>query len=54
MFSLLEDSGYLPRLSLLVDRLFKTIGLSGRSIIPLILGLGCGYYGNTSYSYFRK
>ncbi len=42
MFSLLEDSGYLPRLSLLVDRLFKIIGLSGRSIIPLILGLGCG------------
>ncbi len=42
MFSLLEDSGYLPRLSLLVDRLFKTIGLSGRTIIPLIFGLGCG------------
>lgn len=42
MFSLLEDSGYLPRLSLLMDRLFKTMGLSGRSIIPLILGLGCG------------
>ncbi|VEP17370.1 Fe2+ transport system protein B [Hyella patelloides LEGE 07179] len=42
MFSLLEDSGYLPRLSLLIDRFFKTIGLSGRSIIPLILGLGCG------------
>ena len=42
MFSFLEDSGYLPRLSLLMDRLFKTIGLSGRSIIPLILGLGCG------------
>ncbi|GAB4542500.1 MAG: hypothetical protein Tsb0014_35310 [Pleurocapsa sp.] len=42
MFSLLEDSGYLPRLSLLMDRLFKSIGLSGRSIIPLILGLGCG------------
>ena len=42
MFSLLEDSGYLPRLSLLMDRLLKTIGLSGRSVIPLILGLGCG------------
>ena len=42
MFSLLEDSGYLPRVSLLMDSLFKTIGLSGRSIIPLILGLGCG------------
>lgn len=42
MFSLLEDSGYLPRLSLLVDRLLKALGLSGRSIIPLVLGLGCG------------
>lgn len=42
MFSLLEDSGYLPRLSLLVDRLFKSIGLSGRAVIPMVLGLGCG------------
>lgn len=41
MFSLLEDSGYLPRLSMLVDRLFKSIGLSGRAIIPMVLGLGC-------------
>jgi ferrous iron transport protein B len=42
MFSLLEDSGYLPRLSLLVDRLFKALGLSGRAVIPMVLGLGCG------------
>lgn len=42
MFSLLEDSGYLPRISLLVDRLFKAIGLSGRAVIPMVLGLGCG------------
>lgn len=42
MFSLLEDSGYLPRLSLLIDKLFKAIGLSGRAVIPIILGLGCG------------
>lgn len=42
MFSLLEDSGYLPRLALLVDRLFKAIGLSGRAVIPMVLGLGCG------------
>lgn len=42
MFSLLEDSGYLPRLSLLIDRLFKSIGLSGRAVIPIVLGLGCG------------
>jgi ferrous iron transport protein B len=41
MFSLLEDSGYLPRLSLMLDRLFKTIGLSGRAVIPMVLGLGC-------------
>lgn len=41
MFSLLEDSGYLPRLALLVDRMFKRIGLSGRAVIPIVLGLGC-------------
>jgi ferrous iron transport protein B len=40
-FSLLEDSGYLPRLALLVDRLFKKIGLSGRAVIPMALGFGC-------------
>lgn len=41
MFSLLEDSGYLPRLSLMLDRLFKWMGLSGRAVIPMVLGLGC-------------
>jgi len=41
MFALLEDSGYLPRLAMLVDRVFKRIGLSGRAVIPLVLGLGC-------------
>ena len=41
MFSLLEDSGYLPRMSLMLDRLFKSIGLSGRAVIPMVLGLGC-------------
>jgi|JI7StandDraft_1071085.scaffolds.fasta_scaffold22044_2 ferrous iron transport protein B len=39
--SLLEDSGYLPRLAVLVDRMMNKIGLNGRAIIPLILGLGC-------------
>ncbi len=42
MFALLEDSGYLVRLSIILDRFMKKIGLSGRAIIPLILGLGCG------------
>lgn len=41
-FSLIEDSGYLPRLAMLLDRLFKVFGLNGRSVIPFILGLGCG------------
>ncbi|HIK38667.1 MAG TPA: ferrous iron transporter B [Geminocystis sp. M7585_C2015_104] len=41
MFALLEDTGYLPRLSLMLDRLFKLIGLSGRGVIPIVLGLGC-------------
>lgn len=42
VFSLLEDCGYLPRLALLVDRIFKYFGLNGRAVIPLTLGLGCG------------
>lgn len=41
VFSLIEDSGYLPRLALLVDRVFKSVGLSGRAVIPMTLGFGC-------------
>ncbi len=40
-FAIIEDTGYLPRLAMLVDQLFKRIGLSGRAVIPLVLGLGC-------------
>ncbi|MDF1562732.1 MAG: ferrous iron transport protein B [Deltaproteobacteria bacterium] len=40
-FSLLEDSGYFPRLAMLVDRLFKRIGLNGRAVIPIVLGFAC-------------
>lgn len=40
-FSIIEDSGYLPRLAMLVDRLFKKIGLNGRAVIPIVLGFGC-------------
>lgn len=39
--AVLEDSGYLPRLAALVDRLMNMIGLNGRAVIPLILGFGC-------------
>ncbi len=40
-FSFLEDSGYLPRLAVMVDRVFKRMGLNGKSVLPMILGLGC-------------
>lgn len=40
-FSIIEDSGYLPRLALLIDRVLKRVGLSGKAVIPLVLGLGC-------------
>lgn len=40
-FGLLEDSGYLPRLSVLGNRLFKTLGLNGKAVLPMVLGLGC-------------
>ncbi len=40
-FSFLEDTGYFPRLALLVDRVFKYIGLTGRAVIPMVLGFGC-------------
>lgn len=40
-FSILEDSGYLPRLAMLLDRFFKKIGLTGKAVIPLVLGFGC-------------
>jgi ferrous iron transport protein B len=37
----LEDSGYLPRLAVLVDGVLSSLGMNGRAIIPLILGGGC-------------
>jgi ferrous iron transport protein B len=41
MLSILEDSGYLPRIATLVDRALSRLGLNGRAIIPIILGFGC-------------
>jgi ferrous iron transport protein B len=40
-FGVLEDSGYLPRLSVIANRLFAAIGLNGRAVLPMVLGLGC-------------
>lgn len=40
-FAILEDSGYLPRLAFLADRLFRKIGLNGKAVLPIVLGTGC-------------
>jgi ferrous iron transport protein B len=45
VLSFLEDSGYLPRLAVLVDNLMHRFGLHGLAIIPMILGLGCNVPG---------
>ncbi|MFX0062893.1 MAG: ferrous iron transport protein B [Candidatus Hermodarchaeota archaeon] len=41
-FSILEDSGYLPRLAFLGDKLFQYVGLNGKAVLPIVLGTGCG------------
>jgi len=40
-FSIMEDSGYLPRLAVVLNRVFKLIGLNGKAVLPMVLGLGC-------------
>jgi len=40
-FALLEDSGYLPRLAVMSDRVFRVMGLNGKAVLPMVLGLGC-------------
>jgi ferrous iron transport protein B len=41
-FGVLEDSGYLPRLAVMVNRVFRAMGVSGKAVLPMVLGLGCG------------
>ncbi|MBW1774821.1 MAG: ferrous iron transporter B [Deltaproteobacteria bacterium] len=45
VLSFLEDSGYLPRLAVLMDTLMHRLGMHGMSIIPMLLGLGCNVPG---------
>jgi ferrous iron transport protein B len=40
-FGILEDSGYIPRLAVLTNRVFRIMGLNGKAILPMVLGLGC-------------
>ena len=47
--SLMEDSGYMARVAFFMDKLLRKIGLSGRSIVPMLIGFGCtvpACYGN--------
>jgi ferrous iron transport protein B len=41
VFGFLEDSGYIPRLAIFSDRLFRAMGLNGKAVLPMVLGLGC-------------
>jgi ferrous iron transport protein B len=41
-FAFLEDSGYLPRLALMGNRVLSKVGLHGKAVLPLVLGTGCG------------
>jgi ferrous iron transport protein B len=41
VFGFLEDSGYIPRVAIFSDRIFRAIGLNGKAVLPMILGLGC-------------
>jgi ferrous iron transport protein B len=41
VFSVLEDSGYFPRMAIMVNRAFRIMGLNGKAVLPMILGLGC-------------
>ena len=45
LIALLEDCGYMARVSVVMDPVFKRVGLSGKSIIPIIIGTGCGIPG---------
>lgn len=41
IFGVLEDSGYIPRLAIFSDRIFRAMGLNGKAVLPMVLGLGC-------------
>ncbi|MBQ3061525.1 MAG: ferrous iron transport protein B [Lachnospiraceae bacterium] len=45
LLALLEDCGYMARVSVVLDPIFKRVGLSGKSIIPLVIGTGCSIPG---------
>ena len=45
LLALLEDSGYMARVTVVLDPIFKRVGLSGKSVIPFVVGTGCAVPG---------
>ncbi len=45
LIALLEDCGYMARVAVVLDPIFKKVGLSGKSVIPFVIGIGCGVPG---------
>ena len=45
MLCMLEDCGYMARIAFIMDRIFRRFGLSGKSFIPMLVGMGCGVPG---------
>ncbi|MDE6777150.1 MAG: ferrous iron transporter B [Oscillospiraceae bacterium] len=45
LISLLEDCGYMARVAVVLDPIFKKVGLSGKSVVPFVIGIGCGVPG---------
>ena len=45
LIALLEDCGYMARATVVLDPIFKRVGLSGKSVIPMVIGTGCAIPG---------
>ena len=54
LIALLEDCGYMARVSVVLDPIFKKVGLSGKSVIPFVIGIGCSIPGIMSSRTIRN
>ena len=54
LLAFLESCGYMARIAFVMDRIFRKFGLSGKSFIPMLVGVGCGVPGYHGFPYYRK
>ena len=54
LIALLEDCGYMARATVVLDPIFKRVGLSGKSVIPMVIGTGCAIPGIMACRIIRK